>query len=140
MIAHKEAMSLLIHKFGSGGRSLPWLHLYYRRIVDGLWAAKTPDTIQAEFAADPDFTFLTVPRPSGVREASKKAKHDFTAGTKTAAFFAAALPHGTRCKLCNSLIHKNSVHFDHIERKRDSGGGDMRNAQVTHPYCDSIKN
>ncbi|MGP8269606.1 MAG: HNH endonuclease [Terracidiphilus sp.] len=139
LIDHKEAMSLLIHKFGSGGRSLPWLHMYYRRIVEGFWSGKGSETIQSEFIADPDFTFLTVPRPSGVREVSRKTKHNFSANTKTATFFATALPGGTRCRLCGALIHKNSVHFDHIDARRDGGGGDMANAQVAHPYCDSIK-
>ncbi|EDP66763.1 hypothetical protein BAL199_16918 [alpha proteobacterium BAL199] len=137
LVARKEAMSLLIHKFGSGGRSLPWLQVYYDRILEGLWSGKSAVDIQSAFANDLNFTFLTVPRPSGVREASAKTKHAFSSGTKTAAFFAAALPNGTRCGVCGGLVHKNSVHFDHKIPVRDGGAGDMSNAQVAHPYCDS---
>lgn len=140
LIVHKEAMSLLIHKFGSGGRSLPWLRNYYMKILEGLWAGNTLDEIQAKFSANSDFAFLTVPRPAGVRDVSTKDKKHFSSGTKTAAFFAAALPHGTRCKICHSLVHKNSVQFDHIVRVREGGNSDMSNAQVSHPYCNSIKN
>jgi hypothetical protein len=140
LVLRKEAMSLLIHKFGSGGRSLPWLHKYYNRIVEGLLERKGSDDIQQSFASDPDFTFLTVPRPSGVRAPSSKSKGRFSDSTKTASFFAAALPGAPRCGLCGGIIHRNSVHFDHIQRRRDSGGTDMKNAQPTHPYCDSIKN
>lgn len=137
LVERKEAMSLLIHKFGSGGRSLPWLHKYYERVLEGLWAGKTADAIQADFAADPDFAFLTVPRPSGVRPESTRTRHPFNTGTKTAAFFAAALPNGPRCGICGGLVHKNSVQFDHINRQREGGRGDMSNAQVTHPFCNS---
>lgn len=140
VIQRKEAMGLLVHKFGSGGRSLPWLKTYYARIVQGLWEGKGLEEIQQAFANDPDFTFLTVPRPSGVRAPSSKSKGRFSDNTKTASFFAAALPGAPRCLLCGGIIHRNSVHFDHIQRRREHGGTDMKNAQPTHPYCDSIKN
>ena len=46
IIIHKEAVSLLIHKFGSGGRSLPWLEKYYITILEGLWAGKSIDDVR----------------------------------------------------------------------------------------------
>lgn len=139
LVIHKEAMSLISHKFGSGERSLPWLVSYYGEIAKGLWEGHSLLAIQMAFAANPDFAFLTAPRPSGVRETSTKAKHSFSSGTKTAAFFAAALPTGTRCKICGALVHKNSIEFDHIINARDGGSGDASNGQVSHPYCNSVK-
>ena len=137
LIERKEALSLLVHKFGTGARSLPWLQQYYQRIFDGFAAGKNAQTIQTDFAQNPDFTFLTVPRPSGVRGKSTKAKRDFNSGTKTAAYFAAALPGCVTCSVCDARIHKNSMQFDHKVRARDGGSADMKNAQVTHPYCNS---
>lgn len=137
LIDHKEAMSLLIHKFGSGSRSLPWLQKYCDRVLQGLWSGQDAVQIQAAFAADPDFAFLTVPRPSGVRPESARQKGRFNSGTKTAAFFAAALPSGTRCGICGALAHKNSMHIDHVQRVQDGGAHHAGNAQVAHPYCDS---
>lgn len=130
-------MSILIHKFGSGDRSLAWLYKYYHLILDGLWAGKTANEIQSDFEKDSDFTFLTVPRPSGVRPVSTRQKKDFNTETKTATFFAASLPTATRCAICGGLVHRNSMHFDHKVRVREGGAADMTNAQVTHPYCDS---
>ena len=130
-------MSLLIHKFGSGDRSLPWLERYYRKALGGLWEGRSGDEIQASFAADQNFAFLTVPRPAGVRPESTKTKRPFNTETKTAAFFATALPNGTRCGICGALVHKNSVHFDHRRRVREGGSGEVGNAQVAHPFCDS---
>lgn len=137
LIRHKEAISLFTHKFGSGDRSLPWIYDYYNKVAEGLWAGKSLDDIQNDFANNPDFAFLTAPRPSGVRPQSTKQKHPFSAGTKTAAFFAAALPTGTRCRICGALVHKNSIQFDHKVPVRDGGPGDASNAQVAHPYCNS---
>lgn len=137
IVRHKEAMSLIIHKFGTGKRSLPWLKKYYESILSGLWDRKNLDEIQATFAANPDFAFITAPRPSGIRDESQKTKRTLSAGTKTAAFFASALPAGTRCGICGALVHKNSVTFDHIVRAQDGGKADMNNAQPTHPYCNT---
>ena len=137
LIRHKEAISLFTHKFGSGDRSLPWIYDYYNKVAEGLWAGKSLDDIQNDFANNPDFAFLTVPRPSGVRPQSTKKKYPFSAGTKTAAFFAAALPTGTRCRICGALVHLNSIQIDHKVPVRNGGPSDASNAQVAHPYCNS---
>jgi hypothetical protein len=138
LVLHKEALGLIVHKFGSGGRNVPWLVTYFNRILSGLWGRKSLDNIQKAFLRDKDFAFLGVQQgPRG--SASPKKRQDFKGTTKTASFFAAALPGGTRCRLCGALLHKNSVHFDHIVPASKQGGADMKNAQPTHPYCDSIK-
>lgn len=137
LIDHKEALSLLTHKYGSGVRSLPWIKIYMERVLNGFWSGKTARAIQAEFASDPDWAFLTVPRPSGIHAATDKEKKAFNANTKTAAFFASALPSALKCAICGSLVHKNSLQFDHKHRASDGGNADVSNAQVTHPFCNS---
>jgi hypothetical protein len=32
---------------------------------------------------------------------------------------------------------KKSVSYDHIERVRDGGSGDLDNIQMAHPYCNT---
>jgi hypothetical protein len=139
LIKHKEATSLLIKHLGSGARHIPRLKEYYSRIFSGLTVGLSLDEIQAAFAADTNFAFLAVPRPADVQPDSVATKRDFSRATKTAAYFEAALPNGVRCALCGALTHKNSVQFDHIVGKRDRGSSDMSNAQVSHPYCNSVK-
>jgi len=139
LIEHKEAMSLILHKFGSGERSLPWLTLYYQTVVCGLWEGKGGDRIQSDFSADGDFAFLTLPRPTGTRPGSTKSKQAFSTGTKTATFIATALASGTRCYLCGAHVHRNSIQFDHAVDLKTGGTSDMRNARVAHPYCNSVK-
>jgi hypothetical protein len=139
LINHKEATTLLIKQLGSGARHIPRLREYYNRIFTGLVNGKDLEAIQADFAADRDFAFLTAPRPTDLRPEPTAGDGSFKRGTKTAAFFAAALPNGTKCCLCGALIHKNSVNFDHAVPRREGGSTDMSNARVTHPYCNSIR-
>jgi hypothetical protein len=139
LIKHKEATTLLIKQLGSGVRHIPRLREYYTRILTGLIEGKDLHEIQAAFSDDTDFAFLTAPRPASLHPDPSTNRGAFSRATKTAAFFEAALPHGARCKICGALIHKNSVQFDHIVPRRDRGMTDMANAQVSHPFCNSIK-
>lgn len=141
LIQHKDATSLLIHKFGTGTRSVPWLQRYYQRIFDEFLSKRSPEDIQQRLAEDQNFAFLTAPQPSGIQGEPNSPKRRFSSNTKTATYFAAALPGCVRCQICGARVHKNAMHFDHIIRARDGGADDMSNAQVAHPYCDStIKN
>jgi len=136
LIRHKEATTLVIKQLGSGPRHIPRLREYYGRLLNGLVAGKSLEAIQADFAEDINFSFVTSARPTDLPESSDRS---FKRGTKTAAFFAAALPHGARCYLCGALVHKNSIQFDHAIPRREGGTTDMANARVTHPYCNSIR-
>ena len=89
--------------------------------------------------ADPGFSFLATSRSAPEQPHQHKDGKSFSRNTKTAAYFEAALPGGTRCALCGSLVHRNSVQFDHIVAKREGGIAALSNAQVTHPFCNSIK-
>ncbi len=139
LIEHKEGMSLLIHKFGTGSRSLPWLQQYYERIYAGMLAGKDAATIQTEFGNDPQFTFLTASKAGAVRPVLTEGKRKFSGTTKTASYFATALPGCVRCALCGARIHKNSMNFDHKKKAAEKGDASVGNARVTHPYCNSIR-
>lgn len=138
LVEHKEATTLLIKHLGSGARHMARLREYYGKILDGFIAGSNADAIQAAFADDANYAFLTVPRPADHRPEST-GDGSFKRATKTAAYFAAALPKGPRCCLCGALVHKNSIQFDHAVFRRDGGPTDMSNARVTHPYCNSIR-
>jgi hypothetical protein len=68
-------------------------------------------------------------------------KADFTSERKSAVYIREALSSPVRCKICNGMLPMNSITIDHIKRKEDGGIGDIDNAQLAHPYCNStIKN
>jgi len=135
LVEHKEALSLLVHRLGSGGRSSGWLQIYMERVLEGFTSGKNGAQIQDELSRDDELGFVTVPRSKAERPSGNASS--FSPGTKTAAFFAAALPQGTRCSICGALVHKNSITFDHIQRVQDGGGPEAGNAGVSHPYCNS---
>jgi len=136
LIAHKEATTLLIKQLGSGERHIPRLREYYNLIFRRLLAGRDRTQIESDLSENNNFAFLTKmpafnPLPEDVEDAGDRK---FSRGTKTAAFFAAALPNGARCSLCGALVHKNSVQFDHQINRRDGGSATMDNARVSHPY------
>lgn len=139
LIEHREAVSLIGHTYGSGNRSLPWIVRYYETILGRLVAGDDPEQLKEHLKNHDDFNFLMVPRPQRARRAAPGKKATFSAGTKTAAFFAHALPSGTRCGICGALVHRNSTHFDHKRPIRDGGGAHADNGRPVHPYCDSAR-
>jgi 5-methylcytosine-specific restriction endonuclease McrA len=86
--------------------------------------------------ADKDFWFLTPDERIPTTSSSLFSKE-----TKSATFLRDAIAGAPRCKICNCLLHFNSIQIDHIVRKQDGGLGVLENAQLSHPYCNStVKN
>lgn len=140
LIAHKEATTLLIKQLGSGERHIPRLREYYNFILKKLVEGRTKTQIERDLAKDKNFGFLTtIPAFNLPPDPGTEGDRKFKRGTKTAAFFAAALANGTRCNLCGALVHKNSIQFDHNIDRRSGGSATVDNARVSHPYCNSIK-
>lgn len=138
LVTHKEAVALLVHKFGTGQRSIPWIYSYYQLISDKFRSGLSESEVTKALAANNDFTFLTLPPPSSKPKTSGK-KPAFSNNTKTAAYFANALNGGVRCHLCHARVHKNSMHIDHNVAMKDGGHAGLTNAEVAHPWCDSSK-
>lgn len=87
-----------------------------------------------EIRKDPGFSFLAAFDAENV--ATKSGKQ-FDRATKSAAFLREALANPVRCAICQAMVHMNSIHVDHIERRCDGGAATLENAQLSHPYCDS---
>lgn len=135
IIEHKEHLSLITHKYGSGARSLPWLVRYFEFVLTGQEMGQSAKDMLETLSVDPNFAILSLAKTDAPEITS--AGKPFSTGTKTAAFFANALQTGTRCAICNALAHKNSMQFDPIDRASDGGHAHSDNAQVAHPYCNS---
>lgn len=66
----------------------------------------------------------------------------FSDEVKSAIYVKRALDSAVSCAICGGLLdtHK-SVSYDHLQRVRDGGTGNIDNGDLTHPYCNqSIKN
>lgn len=139
LVDHKVAIAQIVHRFGTGTRSIPWLQNFYERIVEKLFSGMDGFGAYNALQTEDDFKFLFVPPPAPHQKSSKSGKKPFGHGVQTAAYFAQALPGCVRCKICSSRVHKNSMHIDHKIDQKLGGGANVQNAQVTHPYCDSSK-
>jgi HNH endonuclease len=139
LLAHKEYITLIIKRTGAGRRSLGRIVRYLELLVNEYSAGKTDDDVAAKLQSDPEFSFLlpTVRIPN-IRDGENPTRR-FSRSTKSASFLETATKSAIRCGVCGALVHRNSMQFDHIDAARDGGGTDVRNAQVTHPYCNSAK-
>ncbi len=138
LVAHKEFISQVVHKFGSGGRNVGKLIALYLKILEGLWGGKRDAEIVALLANDAEFKFLTpAPDPEEDFEAPPEPGGKPKARTKAAAFQREALTAAVRCSICGGYVHKNSMHLDHEKRRREGGLPIADNLSVSHPYCNS---
>lgn len=136
LIGHKTFVNQVTVKFGSGVKGFARLKGLYLRILELLEKKQTEDEIHSALAKSEEFSFL---QPAEREPAKKRA--NFDQETKSAAFLREALANPLRCKICGGLIHMKSISIDHIDRKEDGGRGDVSNAQMTHPYCNTtLKN
>ena len=66
------------------------------------------------------------------------ANSAFSDDVKSQLFISEALKCSLKCPLCDGyLIPSRSVSFDHKKRRREGGKGDLSNAQMTHPFCNT---
>ena len=135
LLNHREGPTNIVHRKGSGQRSLPWMIEYIELVLDGLAAGKTDDMITASFEEMIGWDFINERRGAGVATESQPGTA-FSRNTKSAAIIE-SLKTARRCAICNGLLHRNSVHIDHTQEKASGGTAEFSNAQPAHPFCDS---
>lgn len=106
----------------------------FQQIVTGLQIEKTIDNVINEIISSNDFQYLTI---RTINQEIYSSTQDFNTNKKSEIFIREALQNAQKCKICNGLIHRNSISFDHIQRKEDGGSGSVDNGQITHPYCNT---
>jgi hypothetical protein len=133
-IANKNFINQIQRKFGSGAKSFDWIKRLYRQALDGFWSGQRSDEVLEALRKDAGFAFLAA---FDVSDVEAKPGKQFDRATKSAAFLREALANPVRCAICGAMVHMNSIHVDHVERRRDGGAGTLDNAQLSHPYCNS---
>jgi hypothetical protein len=62
----------------------------------------------------------------------------FPDDVKSMAFVGKALENALKCPICDGLLDPaKSVSYDHKVPRREGGTGDIENAQLVHPYCNT---
>ena len=136
LISDKWAMTEIVHKNGSGYRSVPWLEKYWDFVLQTFLAGEEAEGVAAAIKASPQFSFLASKSPL-IRLPGEHATANFSRATKTAAIWRSALPGAPVCAICGAMWHRNSIHIDHERDKSHGGSARPDNAAVTHPFCDS---
>ncbi|MBW4683797.1 MAG: HNH endonuclease [Komarekiella atlantica HA4396-MV6] len=107
---------------------------FYFKIIEKLTQGVDIRNIIKEIIAEKTFGSLKMKPRVNTSETQSKS---FSRETKAAAFIRDALPKIQRCKICGGYLHSHSISIDHKTRKEDGGLGNLDNAQLTHPYCNT---
>jgi len=109
------------------------ISLFFKRTIELINIGKMLDEAITKLIHEKEYDYLTL---MSVKEITTTQK-DFSTDKKSAIFILEAIQSTPKCKICNGLIHKNSISIDHIQRKEDGGLASIDNAQLTHPYCNT---
>jgi hypothetical protein len=134
-IAHKNFVNQIQRKFGSGAKSFDWIKLLYRKALDAMWSGERGSGVFEAIRRDTSFSFLAIVALETLQTTPPGRRFD--RATKSAAFLREALANPVRCAICGAMVHMNSIHVDHIDRRREGGAANLENAQLSHPYCNS---
>ncbi|WP_295122633.1 HNH endonuclease signature motif containing protein [uncultured Chitinophaga sp.] len=137
LIEYDFLIQQIVRQYRGASPAMHHIKSFYENLMKQL-STNSKDkvaAIKAVMAVD-NFKFLKLNEEDENVTASR-----FSDETKSSAFIIEALDNALRCKICGARIHANSISIDHKIRKEDGGKGNLANAQLTHPYCNSgVKN
>lgn len=125
----------IYEKYRDVHKSYKSLSRFFKQAIAYLEAGKKNETIN-EIISRENFKYLTV-KTNNISPPNILSTKDFNTDKKSEIYIRDVLQNAPRCKICNGLIHRNSISIDHIQRKEDGGLGTVNNGQITHPYCNT---
>ena len=133
LIKYGDLISEITRHYRYAIKAYPHIQEFYSMCLDLLLSGKDIDETISEITKNTSkFNFLKIDT-----EKYENILPNFTTEKKSAVFIREALNNPVRCKICNGLIHQNSITIDHITRKQDGGIGSLDNGQLAHPYCNT---
>jgi hypothetical protein len=114
------------------------MQAYYEHIMGELSQGKMIQEVKDSFAADKEWAFLANLRDPSSGHGTAKSGNEFNRNTKSAIFIQ-NIVNAAKCQLCGGYLHRNSQSTDHKQDKHSGGSPNIENAQITHPYCNSVK-
>jgi hypothetical protein len=134
IISNKEFISIIVHKHGSGARSVAPLYEFFKWLAEQMMKEKEPTSEIWTHIGKSKFAYLNDGQPHDTANAKSGPFHK---NTKSAAFLRDALENPVRCSVCKAMVHSKSMHIDHMIPKSEGGKAILENAKITHPYCNS---
>lgn len=134
---NKIFLTQIVTNRGSGPRSLDKITELYWEVFQCLCHQKTDSQIFKILTRDKDFPYLkrddALTSPSNTTTNKRGAAKQ----SKSEAFIRETMKNLDSCSICNGAIHRNSITFDHRNRRQDGGGDQSKNLSPSHPYCNS---
>jgi len=124
----------IYEKYRDVQKSYKHLSNFFDKVVIHLKAGTTLDDTLNQIISSDDFKYLNIRNQEKSITSSTK---EFNTNQKSEIIIKDLLQSVPRCKICNGLIHRNSISIDHIQRKEDGGLATSDNGQITHPYCNT---
>lgn len=133
LISHDYIIQQVVRRYRSATAAYPYITQLYFTVVGLLHNKVSVDELPKKISANENFSFITL-NEGAIEDPFSK---DFSREKKSEIFMKQALENAIKCRICNGLLHKNSITIDHIERREDGGLGSVSNGQLAHPYCNS---
>jgi hypothetical protein len=107
---------------------------FYLEVINKLSEGVDKNNIMKEIISGKKFGALKIQKKTDTGEIQSK---EFSRETKASAFIRDALRGCPNCKICGGYLPSRFNSIDHITRKADGGLGTLKNAQLTHLYCNT---
>jgi 5-methylcytosine-specific restriction endonuclease McrA len=106
----------------------------FRYFFDGVTSGKPEDVIVPKIVEQERMDF-----PKPIIDSDKGTKKDFTSERKSAVYLRQAINTAPNCGICGARVHIRSISIDHIQAKHDGGVAAVENSQLSHPFCNLVK-
>ena len=107
---------------------------FYLEVINKLSGGVDKKNVIKEIISGKNFGLLKSQKKTDNGEIQSK---EFSRETKASAFIRPALSGCPVCKICGGYLPSRFNSIDHITRKADGGLGTLKNAQLTHFYCNT---
>lgn len=137
LIDNRTLLNQVIRKYGTKDSGRKHLRKFYdftmAKLVEGASAADVVTHLTEESL----YSFLQ----PGESPYSGVSPTRYSTQVKSGIIIHELLPKVHRCNICGGLVPAQAISIDHKKRREDGGASTVKNAQVTHPFCNTgIKN
>lgn len=133
LIINDDLVQQIVRKHRSALASHEHIRDFFLLMIGEL-ATKGVKEAVAACLGDRRFSYIKIGEPVARENTSEQ---DFSRAVKSKLFITEALAGAPKCSICSGYLHVNSITVDHANRKQDGGMGNLENAQLAHPYCNS---
>lgn len=133
ILTNRTLMNQVIRKYGTKKSGEKNLKNFYDAVLGMLERGESPEKIPENLVKIPEYSYL---QPSE-NPYDSQVPTRYTTQVKSGLILREMLASAPRCPICKGIIPIQAISIDHIERKSDGGLSIVKNAQITHPYCNT---